>query len=158
MGKKTIQNSLPDLDLAKLNIQDLDLTSWKFMMLIEGVYGKGVDYATQKYGYSPVRYYQLLTDFKKRGFPALQNKKTGPQGNHSRTTPVLEQILQLRSREPKISAGILAERLREMGYKISKRSVERALKDLQHTPKPAQTGLNGEKLVEQKLVSNSNPV
>lgn len=97
------------------------------MMLIEGTYGIGIQSSIQKYGYSEQRYHQLLREFKQRGIDALIDRKRGPKSNHVRDDKVISQIIRLRFLDPKASAEVIAQKLRQTGVQVSVRSVERTI-------------------------------
>lgn len=118
---------LNDLDLSKLNISADDKTIGKLMMLIEGTYGVGVKKSIQKYGYSEQRYYQLLKAFKQSGLQALSDKKRGPKTRHVRNDKLVGQIIRMRFLDPKAGADVIAQKLRQRGFRVSQRSVERTI-------------------------------
>ena len=129
MAIKPIQTSLPDFDLSLLNVQPEDTTSLKMLMLIEGIYGQGVKHSIQKYGYSEQRYYQLLKDYQKEGSIGLSDKKRGPKQKVRRTEQVIQQIIRYRFLDPDSSAAVIAQKLKQNGFSISLRSVERTIQD-----------------------------
>jgi transposase len=129
MAVKPIQTSLPDFDLSLLNVQPEDTTSLKMLMLIEGLYGQGVKHSIQKYGYSEQRYYQLLKDYQKEGSIGLSDKKRGPKQKVRRTEQVIQQIIRYRFLDPDSSAAVIAQKLKQNGFSISLRSVERTIRD-----------------------------
>jgi hypothetical protein len=119
--------NLPDIDLSRLNIRFDDKASLKFLMLIEGTYGIGVKESIKKYGYTEQRYYQLKNHFIKEGFEALVDEKRGPRNKHVRKELVEMQIIRMRFIDPEASAAVIAQKINQMGIKISKRSVERTI-------------------------------
>lgn len=123
----THPTNLPDIDLSRLNIQHDDKASLKFLMLIEGTYGLGVKESIKKYGYTEQRYYQLKKQFMKDGFDALVDEKRGPRNKHVRKEQVEMQIIRMRFIDPEASAAVIAQKINQMGMKISKRSVERTI-------------------------------
>lgn len=125
----TTTPELPDLDLSRINLKDDDKTTRKLLMLIEGIYGAGVKKSIAKYGYSEQRYYQLKKKFLRHGSQALIDRSTGPKGKTKRTDQVEKQIIRLRFLDPEASAGVIAQKLTQMGYSISQRSVERTITD-----------------------------
>lgn len=125
----TNTDSLKDLDLAELQINAEDKTTRKFLMLIEGTYGIGVQESIAKYDYSEQRYYQLKKAFTEHGFEALVDKKTGPKQPTVRTEAVDKQIIRMRYLDPDVSAAVIAQRLTQMDMAISTRSVERTITD-----------------------------
>ncbi len=128
MKKKTI-DSLPDLDLDLLNVRDSDDVLNKMLMLIEGTYGKGIQHSIRKYGYTEQRYHQLLKSFKESGTEALFNKKKGPKVNYVRTDKLIQLIIRYRYLDPQSPASVIAQKLKQDGYKISVRSVERTIQE-----------------------------
>ena len=129
MATKIIQTILPDFDLSLLNVQADDTTSLKMLMLIEGIYGQGVKHSIKKYGYTEQRYYQLLKDYQKEGITGLSDKKRGPKQRVRRTEQVIQQIIRYRFLDPESSAVVIAQKLKQTGFSISVRSVERTIQD-----------------------------
>ena len=109
--------------------QDDEITH-KLAMLYEGrCQGLGASGAARKYGYSRGRYYQLLEVFRQHGAPALKSIKRGPKTNYRRTNPVVRQVIRHRFLDPDASAAVIAQKLRQGGWPISTRSVERVIED-----------------------------
>jgi transposase len=129
MTTKNIKPDLPDFDLSLLNVQPDDTTSLKMLMLIEGIYGQGVKHSIKKYGYTEQRYYQLLKDYQKEGSTGLSDKKRGPKQRVRRTEEVIRQIIRYRFLDPESSAAVIAQKLKQNGFSISVRSVERTIQD-----------------------------
>ena len=80
-----------------------------------------------KHGLTRQRYYQLLNLFKDRGAAALQTQKRGPKTNYVRTDEVERQVIRHRFLDPDASADIIAQKLRQAGFAVSTRSVERVI-------------------------------
>lgn len=120
-------NSFPEIDLEKLNIRDDDKVARKLLMLVEGTFGIGVEKCLEKYGYTEQRFYQVKKDFIENGSEALSDKKRGPKKNHVRKESTDVQIIRLRFLDPDSSAAVIAQKLNQMGIRISKRSVERTI-------------------------------
>lgn len=120
-------STLAGLDLSKLNIGSDAKTLRKLMMLIEGTYGIGVQASIQKYGYTEQRYYQLLKAFKAQGIDGMTDKKRGPKTRRVRSQKVIGQIIRLRFLDPEASAAVIAQKLRQIGHRVSTRSVERTI-------------------------------
>jgi transposase len=100
----------------------------RLLMLIEGeCEGLGPLQAAQKYGLSRQRYYQLHKQFQERGSLGLQNQKRGPKTNSVRTEEVERQVIRHRFLDPDASVAIIAQKLRQVGFAISTRSVERVV-------------------------------
>jgi transposase len=129
MATKPIQTVVPDFDLNLLNVQPDDATSLKLLMLIEGLYGLGVKHSIKKYGYSEQRYYQLLKDYQREGIVGLSDKKRGPKQRVRRTEEVIRQVIRYRFLDPESSAAVIAQKLKQTGFSISVRSVERTIQD-----------------------------
>ena len=83
--------------------------------------------AAHKHGLTRQRYYQLLSLFKDRGALALQTQKRGPKTNYVRTDEVERQVIRHRFLDPDASVDIIAQKLRQAGFEISTRSVERVI-------------------------------
>jgi hypothetical protein len=129
MAPKNNPSTLPDLDLNLLNIRTDDVASLKMMMIIEGTYGRGVKHSIEKYSYTEQRYYQILRDFRKEGSPALIDKKRGPKQASVRIETVVQQIIRYRFLDPESSPKVIAQKLRQTGFSISIRSVERTIQE-----------------------------
>jgi transposase len=112
-------------DIA-LNVDDQVIR--KFAMLYEGqCEGMGATKAAKKFGYTRQRYYQLLNILINKGVCALKNEKSGPQKNYRRSDEVIRQIIRHRFLDPNASAEIIAQKMNQCGFSISRRSVERVI-------------------------------
>jgi hypothetical protein len=100
----------------------------KLAMLLEGECQElGPLRAAQKFGFSKQRYFQLRQAFADRGALALQSHKRGPKRNYRRTDEVVRQVIRHRFLDPEASAAVIAQKLRQSGWVISTRSVERII-------------------------------
>jgi hypothetical protein len=108
-------------------IDQKDRLSMKLAMLVEGHCTIGVQEAIKKYGYTEQRYYQLLLKYQEGGAQALIDNKPGSDKQPVRTKETVNQIIRLRFLDPFSSAGVIAQKLSQIGYKVSKRSVERTI-------------------------------
>lgn len=108
-------------------INEGDSLSKKIAMLIEGQCIIGVQESIKKYGYTEQRYYQLLKQYNQGGSEALINKKRGPEKQHVRTKETVNQVIRLRFLDPLSSASVISQKLKQQGYNISIRSVERII-------------------------------
>jgi transposase len=100
----------------------------RLLMLIEGQCdGVGPMRAAQKYGLSRQRYYQVQKRFEENGILALFSQKRGPKSNSVRTDEVERQVIRHRFLDPDASVDIIAQKLRQAGFEISTRSVERTI-------------------------------
>lgn len=104
-----------------------DSLAMKLSMLIEGHCTIGVYKAIKKYGYTEQRYYQLLAKYQEDGAQALIDKKPGSDKQPVRTKDTVNQIIRLRFLDPFSSADVIAQKLNQIGHKVSKRSVERTI-------------------------------
>lgn len=105
-----------------------DQITRKLAMLIEAeCEGLGPTRAAEKYGYTKARYFQLRQVFLEQGSEALRNKKRGPKTNYRRTQEVVRQVIRHRFLDPDASPAVIAQRLRQAGFPISTRSVERVI-------------------------------
>jgi hypothetical protein len=75
------------------------------------------------------RYFQLLKLFEEQGFAALLPQKRGPKAPHIRTDEVVRQVIRHRFLDPDASADVIAQKLRQAGFAVSTRSVERVIAD-----------------------------
>jgi transposase len=104
-----------------------DELGMKMAMLFEGQCTIGVKAAIHKYGYTEQRYYQLLKKYTQSGSKSLINQKRGTKKQPVRTKEIINQIIRLRFLDPLSSAGVISQKLSQMGYAVSKRSVERTI-------------------------------
>jgi transposase len=106
-----------------------DKQALKMAMLFEGHCTIGVQEAIKKYGYTEQRYYQLLSQYKKGGSDAIRDKKRGSEKQPVRTQDVVSQIIRMRFLDPLTSVEVITQKLNQMGYNVSVRSVERTITD-----------------------------
>ena len=113
-----------------LGITDNDEVTRKLVMLIEGeCEGLGPTKAARKYGISKARYFQLRQSYHEQGALALLSKQRGPKTRYRRTGELIRQVIRYRFLDPKMSAEVIAQKLRQTGFVISTRSVERVIAD-----------------------------
>jgi transposase len=112
-----------------LPVLEHDEIALKLAMLYEGECESGPSKAAEKFGYSKQRYYQLLDSFRKRGAAALASQKRGPKTHYRRTAEVVRQVIRYRFLDPDASPAVLAQKLRQTGWTISTRSVERIVEE-----------------------------
>lgn len=100
----------------------------KLAMLVEGeCEGLGAAGAARKFGYSPQRYYQVYNAFLKEGAQGLQSAKRGPKTQYRRTGEVVRQVIRYKFMDHDASPEVIAQKLRQTGWEISARSVERVV-------------------------------
>jgi hypothetical protein len=103
-----------------------DEVTIKLAMLIEGECGElGPTQAAAKFGFSRQRYFQLRSAFYEQGAFGLISAKRGPKTNYRRTNELVCQAIRHRFLDPEASSEVIAQKLRQCGFKISKRSVDR---------------------------------
>src|SRR5512136_3070781 len=113
---------------GSLPIADHDEITRKIAMLIDGECGsEGIDQAAAKFGFSRQRYFQLRTLFLKKGGQALLSSKRGPKRNYRRTQELVCQVIRHRFLDPEASTEVIAQKLRQCDFRISKRTVDRVI-------------------------------
>jgi len=104
---------------------DDDITR-KLAMLIDGeCLGPGPKQAAKKYGFSRQRYFQLRQAFIEKGALGLLSQRRGPKTNYRRSKEVVCQAIRHRFLDPDASSQVIAQKLRQCGFAISKRSIDR---------------------------------
>ena len=113
-----------------LTIRSDDIFAKKMAMLIERLDSTmTIEELAKKYGYTREHYYHIRRQFNKYGSEALNNKKRGPKHNYVRTDIMNNQIIRFRFLDPGMSPGVIGQKLRQMGYHISDRSVSRTIRE-----------------------------
>jgi len=113
---------------GRLPVADDDEITRKLAMLIEGeCEGLGPTRAASKYGYSRQHYTQLRKAYRERGAIALKSRKRGPKTHYRRTEEAVRQVIRHRFLDEDASAEVIAQKLRQCGWQISTRSVERVI-------------------------------
>ena len=111
-----------------LPIRPDDEITRKLAMLFEGeCEGLGAREAAEKHGLTRQRYSQILNAFREKGAEALKSKKRGPKRNYRRIEEVVRQVIRHRFLDSNASAEVIAQKLRQCGWDISTRSVERVI-------------------------------
>jgi len=111
-----------------LPIKSDDKAAIKLAMLIDGkCMGFGPLKSAERYGYTKQRFFQILHSYIKGGIEALKDKKKGPQRKYVRTETIENQIIRHRFLDPDASSKVIAQKLRQSGYNVSQRSVERTI-------------------------------
>jgi len=123
--KKTI--IIEGINGKGLKVDPNDKLSIKVAMLFEGHCTIGVQRALKKYGYTEQRYYQLLNKYNRGGIEGIRDKKRGPTRKTVRSAEVINQIIRHRFLDPGASAGVISQKLKQTGYSVSVRSVERTI-------------------------------
>jgi hypothetical protein len=117
-------------EAGSLDVAADDEVARKLAMLIQGeCEGLGPAQAAQSFGYSRQRYHQLRRDYLQRGSSALLSQPSGPKRNYRRTDELVRQVIRYRFLDPLASPEVIAQKLRQTGFAISTRSVERVIAD-----------------------------
>ena len=117
-------------DHGTLSVVDGDTVSRTLAMLIEGeCEGLGPVKAAKKHGFTKQRYFQIRKSYEQEGATALLSKVRGPKKNYRRTDELQRQVIRHRFLDPDASAEVIAQKLRQTGFVISTRSVERVIAD-----------------------------
>jgi transposase len=114
---------------GELKVLEGDEITLKLAMLYAGECEIGPGAAAQLFGFSRQRYYQLLNAYREKGAAGLINRKRGPKTNYRRTPSVVRQVIRYRFLDPDASADVIAQRLRQTGWEIGARSVERIINE-----------------------------
>ncbi len=115
-------------EFGSLPIAEDDEITRKLAMLIDGECGPdGIDRAAAKFGFSRQRYFQLRTLFLDKGSRALLSSKRGPKTNYRRTQELVCQVIRHRFLDPDASTEVIAQKLRQCSFRISKRTVDRVI-------------------------------
>jgi len=113
---------------GSLKVDQEDEVSRKLAMLIEGECERlSAAEVAERYGFTKQRYYQIRQAFIAEGSCALANKKPGPKRKYRRTDELVRQVIRHRFLDPKASPDVIAQKLRQTGFSISTRSVERVI-------------------------------
>ena len=127
-----------------LSVLETDAVTRKLAMLIEGeCEGLGPVQAAQKFGYTRQRYFQIRCAFREQGASALLDKPRGPKRNYRRTSEVVRQVIRYRFLDPEASADVISQKLRQSGWPVSRRSVQRVIADYGLQKKPLQVSSTG---------------
>jgi transposase len=115
---------------GQLSVRPDDEITKRLAMLFEGqCEGLGAAQAAAKYGFSSQRYFQLLKLFREQGAVALQSQKPGPKTNYVRTEEVTRQVIRHRFLDPDASTAVIAQKMRQAGFPVSARSVDRVVEE-----------------------------
>lgn len=113
---------------GKIPVDGNDELILKLAMIYEGeCEGKNRKQTAEKYGYTRQRYYQVREQFLKCGSKGLIKQKTGPKKDYVRTDEVVRKIIGYRYHDPTMSPEVITQKLKQAGYKISIRSVQRVI-------------------------------
>jgi hypothetical protein len=115
-------------DTGELSILPDDEVAKKLFMLLEGECESiGPTKAAEKHGYTRQRYFQLRKKYEEHGSRALLSQRRGPKTKYRRTPELERQVIRLRFFDPEASPDVIAQKLRQIGFRIATRSVERVI-------------------------------
>jgi len=132
MGRKKIKPcSLKiqgDTPARLISISSEDIVQWRYEMIRESSLSRQpIDVICKKYHYSRDMYYYYKSKFDQQGILGLVDEKPGPKTARKRTDEVERMIIELRFKHPSLNMYEIANRLNQMGFDISARSVSRTL-------------------------------
>ena len=114
-----------------LEVSPQDTLLWKLSMILEAAHPESrqttIETIAAKYGYTREYFYQVLEKLKTQGSQSLADRPTGPKTRYKRTPEVTKQILRHRFLDPEANCEVIAQKMRQTGYKVSQRSVERVI-------------------------------
>ena len=116
-------------DAGTLAAPATDKITRKLAMLVEGECQLGPLRAAAKFGFSKQRYFQLRQLFITEGAAGLIGQKRGPKRNYRRTDELVRQVIRHRFLDPEASPAVIAQKVRQAGWTISTRSVERVFNE-----------------------------
>ena len=115
-------------EYGTLPISEEDEISRKLSMLIAGQCGnEPIDEVVARFDYSRQRYFQLLALFRKEGAQALISSKRGPKAQYRRTQELVCQVIRHRFLDPEASTKVIAQKLKQCRFHVSKRTVDRII-------------------------------
>jgi len=113
---------------GSLKVREDDEITRKLWMLIEGeCEDAGPLQAAERFGFSKQRYFQLRAAFERLGAIGLRSQKRGPKTHYRRTAEIVRQIIRHRFLDGDASGEVIAQKLRQTGWAISTRSVDRVI-------------------------------
>lgn len=90
--------------------------------------GQPVSRAAANFGFSRPAFYQAQAVFDTDGLPGLIPQRPGPKRAHKLSEEVVDRLEQALETEPSLNSAQLAQQLEdELGLRVHRRSVERAL-------------------------------
>jgi hypothetical protein len=111
-------------------VPDDDTVTSKLFMLVEGdCLGLGPKKAAEKYGFCRQHYFEIRKDFREHGITGLIAKQRGPKTNYRRSKEVVCQAIRHRFLDPDASSDVIAQKLNQCGFQISKRSIDRIFEE-----------------------------
>ena len=115
------------IDNKDFTINPNDKLMVKLAMLIEAKCTIGINEAVKKYGYTRQRYYQLLKAYEEQGTEGLIDKKRGSTKRPVRHKELTNQIIRERFLDTECSSSVISQKMKQKGYNVSVRSIERTI-------------------------------
>lgn len=114
-----------------LEVSPEDTLLWKLSMILEAAHQDcgqtTIEAIAAKYEYTREYFYQVLNTLKSQGSLSLADRRTGPKTQYKRTPEVTKQILRHRFLDPEANCEVIAQKMKQTGYTVSQRSVERVI-------------------------------
>jgi len=114
-----------------LEVSPEDTLLWKLSMILEAAHQDcgqtTIEAIAAKYGYTREYFYHVLNTLKSKGSQELADRRSGPKTQYKRTPEITKQILRHRFLDPEANCQVIAQKMRQAGYEISQRSVERVI-------------------------------
>lgn len=112
-----------------LEIDPSDTVLWKLAMLFDAIHNPDttIEDIASKYGYKRETFYQIFDKLKTGGSRSLENKPCGPKHNYKRTNEATKQAIRLRFLDPEANSEVITQKLKQIGFSISQRSIERII-------------------------------
>ncbi len=79
----------------------------------------------------------MLVAYRKDGIEGLRDKKRGPTKNHMRTESIIKQVIRHRFLDSEASVAVIAQKMCQSGYEITKRGLERTITEYGLQKKPS---------------------
>ncbi len=114
---------------GQLSVHPDDHVARRLVMLLEGECELGATEAARKFDISRQRYYQLRGRYDQQGLIGLEPRKPGPKTNYVRTDEIVRQVIRHRFLDPDASTAVIAQKMRQAGFPVSARSVDRVVND-----------------------------
>jgi transposase len=90
--------------------------------------GQPVSHAAASFGFSRPAYYQAQASYEDEGLPGLVPQRPGPRRAHKLSEEVVDRLERALAADPSLNSAQLAQQLEaELGLRVHRRSVERAL-------------------------------
>lgn len=117
--------------IKNIHFKENDVVAKKMFMLFE-YYTQKVSPSelSKKYSISRAGFYVIKNTYERNGTLGLIKKKTGPKRNYVRTENIRNLIIRYKFVDANSSPEVITQKLKQLGHKISKRSVSRIIAEL----------------------------